>query len=111
MRAGDASESNEVAHAASQHAKKTPVEIIRESPLFDEAWYRRNHVDLLGPEDDAAEHYLEYATAGLDPSIHFSSSEYLALNLDVLMAGMNPLVHYERVPNVGSRPTNHRLQL
>ncbi len=79
------------------------TEVIRRSPLFDAEWYGRQAG--LSSADDAAAHYLaQGAATGLDPSAHFSTSEYLALNPDVAQTGMNPLLHYERFGRAEGRP-------
>ncbi|MBQ7679641.1 MAG: hypothetical protein IJT34_07310 [Butyrivibrio sp.] len=68
---------------------------IRKSPLFDEAYYRRNHPEVQ-PGEDAAEHYLRNGRKpGMDPSEYFCSEEYLTLHCDVAATKMNPLLAYE----------------
>ncbi len=67
---------------------------IRNSPLFDEAYYRRN--TGISRKEDAAEHYLNnWMLPGHDPSEGFCSEEYLSLNGDVALSGHNPLLFYE----------------
>ena len=67
---------------------------IKNSPLFDEAYYRRNTGIPHG--EDAAEHYLKnWMLPGHDPSEGFCSEEYLSLHGDVALSGLNPLVSYE----------------
>ncbi|MBQ5317228.1 MAG: hypothetical protein J6I96_06715 [Oscillospiraceae bacterium] len=86
------------------------VEIIRNSPLFDEDYYRRNHIELHKVKDLAA-HYLRHGGfERRDPCETFSSSEYLAIHADVAKAKMNPLVHYEEHGRNENREISH-LQL
>lgn len=68
---------------------------IRDSALFDAAWYFQNNTDLQQSNDDPVDHYLlcggmEGRAAGPD----FHSAGYYHLNNDVAFAGMNPLLHY-----------------
>lgn len=73
------------------------VETIRQSDLFDEAWYRREYrdVELLGM--DPVEHYLWLgARLGRNPSPDFSGPDYLRANADVAAVGTNPLLHFVR---------------
>ena len=74
------------------------LHLIETSTYFDPAWYAQH---LAVPTDtspnNAARHYLLHgANAGMDPGPLFSSSQYLASNPDVALAGMNPLVHFLR---------------
>ena len=67
---------------------------IQNSPLFNEAYYRRN--TGITDEEDAAEHYLKnWMLPGHDPSEGFCSEEYLSLHGDVALSGLNPLLSYE----------------
>ena len=63
---------------------------IEHSAYFDAGWYAKRY----GIEsNESAEHYLKYGYRhGFDPSLNFSTREYLANNPDVKM---NPLLHYE----------------
>ena len=74
------------------------LHLIETSTYFDPAWYAQH---LAVPTDtspnNAARHYLLHgANAGMDPGPLFSSSQYLASNPDVALAGMNPFVHFLR---------------
>ena len=69
--------------------------IVARSPLFDRAWYLREHPDVAASGVDPALHYLVAGhPAGLDPGPGFCGAEYAALN--GLSPEANPLVHYER---------------
>ena len=81
------------------------VRTIKKSPLFDEAYYRRNNPDISASED-AAEHYLKNGMLpGRDPSEFFCSEEYLSLHCDVAVSKMNPLLSYE----LFGRGTNYEI--
>lgn len=75
---------------------KKNIEIIKNSPLFDEIWYLQQNKDVAKSGMDAAEHYYFYGGfERRDPSIFFSSDAYYKYNSDVLFNQMNPLLHYE----------------
>ena len=68
---------------------------ILNSNLFDETYYIKN-INGLRKVEDAALDYLYFGwLEGRDPSPFFSGKNYLFSNPDVLIAGTNPLVHYE----------------
>ncbi|HET6435854.1 MAG TPA: glycosyltransferase [Xanthomonadaceae bacterium] len=72
-----------------------PVDLLRDSPLFDQAWYARTFPDvgLLGI--DPVEHYLRYgARIGRSPGPLFDGPRYLKDYPDVRRVGANPLLHY-----------------
>ncbi|WP_429127306.1 hypothetical protein [Aeromonas media] len=76
-----------------QLAKK--VALIRESELFDEAWYLQQHPEAASHHYGAAGHYLEVGAAkGSNPSPRFDGNAYWQTNQDVKQAGMNPLYHF-----------------
>ena len=69
--------------------------VVARSPLFDRAWYLREHPDVAAAGVDPALHYLVAGhPAGLDPGPGFCGAEYAALN--GLPRSANPLAHYER---------------
>jgi GT2 family glycosyltransferase len=71
------------------------VRAIRESELFDAAWYRARVRETGEALADPAEHYCRIgAFQGLDPGPRFSSAGYWEANPDVALAGLNPLAHY-----------------
>lgn len=82
------------------------LKLVRQSGLFDEAWYRQKYPDVAARTNTirqyasrqyAGRHYLLYGGfEGRDPGPNFSSSWYLQTNADVRSAGVNPLVHYLR---------------
>jgi len=70
-------------------------ELIRNSGLFDDAWYLAKYPDVAQAEMDPAFHYLRYGGfEGRDPSPQFSSQFYLDTYLDVRDSQINPLVHF-----------------
>lgn len=77
--------------------EKKDIALVRSSKWFDAKWYLENQQEVLGSDVDPATHYVRN---GLDPVLNpgpdFVGAEYLSLNPDVMMAKMNPLVHFER---------------
>ncbi len=68
----------------------SPKTVIRNSPYFDEEWYRGTY----GIKTDCAAHYLEEGwLKDYDPSKRFSTKDYLINNPDI--QGINPLLHFE----------------
>lgn len=68
---------------------------VRDSGLFDAAWYGARYPDVAGTGLDPVDHYLRVGVRlGRDPSAKFSTSWYLESNPDVARSGANPLVHY-----------------
>lgn len=71
------------------------LKLIRDSGLFDEAWYLVQNPDVAQAGVEPALHYLRHGGfEGRDPSPNFSSAFYLAAYPDVKTARINPLVHY-----------------
>ena len=71
------------------------LSVIRDSGLFDSAWYSERYPDVvdLGIEPDA--HYVWIGAAlGRDPNPDFNTRFYLGYNPDVLQSGLNPFFHY-----------------
>ena len=83
------------------------AELLRESDLFDEAYYLEHNPALRKQGKDAVTHYLKRGGFnGKDPSADFSSRAYLQRNADVAAAKINPLVHYLRVGKAEGRSMN-----
>lgn len=77
--------------------KPQNIKIIRKSKFFDRKWYLETYPDVRCFEGTPEEHYLDYGwLEGKNPSPLFNTEEYLKLNIDVLRAKINPLLHYER---------------
>ena len=67
---------------------------MRNTVLFDEAWYREKCGDNISPNEDAAAHYLNGGWHIADPSACFSNKDYLTANPDVWKQPLAPLAHY-----------------
>lgn len=74
---------------------KKSIELIKESPFFDEKWYLEQNLDVQESKIDPARHYFLFGGfENRDPSSRFSSQYYLDFYADVRASGMNPLEHY-----------------
>lgn len=84
------------------------VTMIRDSGLFDEAWYTERYPDVKNDGMDPVEHYLRHGAAeGRDPSPMFSTQTYLTFNPDVEDERMNPLLHYIQFGRAEKRRTSY----
>lgn len=75
--------------------------IVASSKLFDYMWYKDKHsgniIKNLFYKYYSALHYIvKGSKLGLNPSKIFYTNEYLIINPDVALNGINPLVHYEK---------------
>lgn len=74
------------------------IDIISQSPLFDQDWYLENYSDIAADTNFAHNpliHYLIFGAAeGRNPSSEFNSDFYLQEYPDVNEGRINPLVHY-----------------
>lgn len=78
--------------------------LIRQSELFDEAWYLKQYPEAATHPQGAAGHYLEQGfVLGANPSAAFDGNWYLSTYQDVKDAGMNPLFHYLKFGHKESR--------
>lgn len=72
--------------------------------FFDLDWYRQTYSAEIGDRHPV----LDYAEAGhlgqRDPSPHFSSAAYLALDPELKASGENPLGHYLTVGRAAGQP-------
>lgn len=69
--------------------------ILRDSNLFDSAWYNQVYSDVSEIGIDPVSHYVLYGFGeGRWPNSLFDTRYYLKNNRDVLESGQNPLVHY-----------------
>ena len=76
------------------------VNDIEKSIFFDRYWYSDTYDVLLG---SAASHYLyEGWLVGNDPSISFSTRDYLIFHKDVKDAKINPLLHFIKHSNISN---------
>lgn len=70
-------------------------ELLRQSSLFNETWYKREYLNSDAPLWYPALHFLLYGGFhGMNPSPEFSSDAYLRRNPDIWRKGKNPLIHY-----------------
>jgi glycosyltransferase involved in cell wall biosynthesis/tetratricopeptide (TPR) repeat protein len=80
---------------ASDAALQREVEAIRNSGLFDEAYYRAAYPDMASPEIDVIRHYCEHGwREGRNPSADFDTVYYLEIHDDIHQANINPFWHY-----------------
>lgn len=89
---------NEKRNIGNIEGVKEEYYLVTKSEYFDENWYRNEY--NLDQNVDAVYHFLfnclkEY----LNPSIHFSSLDYLMDNIYLMGDFQNPLIHYERNKN------------
>lgn len=75
--------------------------IVASSKLFDYMWYKDKHsgniITKFFYKYYFALHYIvKGSKLGLNPSKIFYTNEYLIINPDVALNGINPLVHYEK---------------
>ena len=77
------------------HDSDNVVLMIRESGLFDEAWYVREYPDVSALRMEPISHYLQIGwLIGRDPSLKFSTAQYISAYPEVKDKGINPLIHY-----------------
>lgn len=80
------------------------VVLVRQSGFFDEEYYRHFR-PTLEADVDAVLHYVNHGVEeDLDPSEAFSTAAYLRRNPDLVLTGMNPLVHFLRQGRDEGRP-------
>ncbi|AXV16481.1 hypothetical protein CYG48_12755 [Neorhizobium sp. SOG26] len=73
------------------------IKLVKASGLFDEQWYLEKYRDVAMLGMDPVEHYLWLGwKLGRDPSLKFSTAQYLLTNPDVGRSAMNPLLHFLR---------------
>ncbi len=71
------------------------IQLIKDSPLFDEEWYYEQNADVAGVGVSAAAHYLKFGAAeGRNPGPNFDGKWYRNRYPDVAAGNFNPLVHY-----------------
>lgn len=71
------------------------IKLIRNSDLFDIAYYLQNNPDITELNIDAVSHYLYHGGfEGRKPSEGFDSAFYLEKNPDVYENKINPLIHF-----------------
>lgn len=71
------------------------VDLLLANDLFNGEWYRNRYSLELTSLTELAFHYLSDGFRhGFSPSSEFDGRAYLAVHHDVMMAGLNPLIHY-----------------
>ena len=97
----------------SYQKKESDLRLIRESSLFNKAWYLVSYPDVAQAKADPALHYLRFGSSeGRDPGPNFSSSWYLKTYEDVKKSGINPLIHYLKYGiKEGRTPQNHLVEI
>ena len=81
--------------------------LIKNSLYFDEKWYLKEYPDVVGK--DAVKHYLEEGWREFRrPGPSFSTLLYLNRYDDAREAGINPLVHYEKIGKMDKRVSSYR---
>jgi len=96
---------------ASRRFVRQQVAILRQSGLFDNAWYLDQYPDV---RESGVEPMLHYASHGWEegrsPNPNFNGRLYLQRNPDVAAAGVNPLIHYiQHGREEGRGPTGFEL--
>ncbi len=93
---------------ASPVADASKAGLVRESNLFDQAWYLASYPDAqLHPTGAAAHYVTEGWRKGYDPSAAFNTKAYIASHKDLLDPDECPLVHY-LTKKTDRKPTSSR---
>lgn len=72
------------------------TDVLMNSDYFDENYYNNTYL-IDGKATNCYEHYLNIGWRnGYDPSLKFSTVQYLKANPDVMRANLCPLYHFER---------------
>lgn len=70
-------------------------DLIKESGLFDKAYYENKYPEYSKYNNDSIYHYLNIGyIKGYNPSENFDNNWYLEAYPNVKKSGMNPLIHY-----------------
>jgi hypothetical protein len=71
------------------------LELIRQSSLFDAAYYLRSHLDVARRGEDPGVHFLRHWDHPFrKPSEAFDIAQYVLDHPEVLVERVNPLVHF-----------------
>ena len=82
-------------HRAMLARRRAEIAALRETPLFDAAWYEQQHPELAAAGHDPAAHFAwTGAATGAQPNPWFDTTWYLARNPAVAAADENPLLHW-----------------
>ena len=75
------------------------LELIRQSPLFDAAYYLRSHLDVARRGEEPGVHFLRHWDHPFrKPSEAFDIAQYVLDHPEVLVERVNPLVHFLASP-------------
>jgi hypothetical protein len=75
------------------------LELIRQSQLFDAAYYLRSHLDVARRGEDPGVHFLRHWFHPFRaPSEAFDIGQYVMDHPEVLVERINPLVHFLASP-------------
>ena len=75
--------------------ERREARLLRDSGLFDVAFYLSSHPDVAESGLDPVTHYVRYGAAeGRNPNPLFDTRYYVSLRSDITESGMNPLLHY-----------------
>jgi glycosyltransferase involved in cell wall biosynthesis len=96
---GDASSADTVARQ-----RLYDLNFIRESGLFDSAYYLSQYPDIAQAGVPALEHFFDFGyREGRRPNFYFDPHWYLAQNPDVQLAALHPLTHYASYGDIEGR--------
>jgi len=93
--------------------KRKEYRIIKNSGLFDQAFYLLTYPDVRKADIDPLTHFIEHGWRdGRNPSQEFETLYYLETNPDVKKAGINPLLHYLKHGRAEGRKiqSNHEIE-
>jgi hypothetical protein len=80
---------------AGRRASQNDVNRVYQSGLFDVDWYLKTYPDLANISMSPIEHFVNYgAFEGRSPGPKFNTRKYTKDNPDVLIDGVNPLLHF-----------------
>ncbi len=79
--------------------EEAELELLRDSPLWDPAWYLRTYPDVVDLGEDPALHFLRHPYYPVrQPSERFDIRQYLIDHPDAVEQRVNPLVHFLLTP-------------
>ena len=78
--------------------RDSALNLVWLSPWFDSKWVALHYPEAKSHPKGPAGFYLDRGTDGsVQPGPDFEGDEYLALHVDLVQAGINPVVNYEGV--------------
>ncbi|MET3231791.1 UNVERIFIED_ORG: glycosyltransferase involved in cell wall biosynthesis [Burkholderia sp. 1263] len=86
---------------------RSDARLVRQSSLFDAAYYLNENPDVADAAVDPAIHYIRHGwKEGRQPGPMFDGNRYLEDYPDVRLASVNPLVHYIKFGDSEGRQTH-----